>query len=333
MPLNRRQLMTGALATVAATTAALPLVGHRDRRRTPGTSGTRRPLLPQRRALEAHRLPEAPPGRVTARGWLAGQLKLQLDGLCGRYEEFSHFLDFSATGWVRPELGGWEEVPYWLRGYTDLAIVTGDAKALASVRRWFDAILATQQSDGFFGPKALRTSLNGGPDFWPFLPLVQALRSWQEYSGDARIIPFLSRFFRYMNTQGPGAFNTSWIALRWGDGLDSVFWLYNRTGDAFLMDLADKIHTYGADWGDNLVNPHNVNIAQGFREPAQYALRSGSAQDTRDTYGTYGKAMDQYGQFPAEASPATRTPAPGTATPARASRPAGSSSSWPATSC
>ncbi|SCE42457.1 hypothetical protein GA0115253_105202 [Streptomyces sp. Termitarium-T10T-6] len=72
---------------------------------------------------------------MTAHGWLAGQLKLQLEGLCGRYEEFSHFLDFTATGWVRPERGGWEEVPYWLRGYADLAIVTGDATALATTRR------------------------------------------------------------------------------------------------------------------------------------------------------------------------------------------------------
>ncbi|WTI79163.1 glycoside hydrolase family 127 protein [Streptomyces sp. NBC_00726] len=298
MPLNRRQLMTAALATVAATTAAgrWPATATAAEHRVRPTRGGH--YSPNAAPLHPTAFLRLPPGRVTARGWLAVQLKLQLDGLCGRYEEFSHFLDFSATGWVRPELGGWEEVPYWLRGHTDLAIVTGDAKALAAVRRWFDAILATQQSDGFFGPGALRISLNGGPDFWPFLPLVQALRSWQEYTGDARIIPFLSRFFRYMNAQGPGAFNTSWIALRRGDGLDSVFWLYNRTGDVFLLDLADKIHTYGADWGDNLVDPHNVNIAQGFREPAQYALRSGSAQDTRDTYGTYGKAMDLYGQFP-----------------------------------
>ncbi|MFE6000599.1 RICIN domain-containing protein [Streptomyces sp. NPDC056454] len=298
MPLNRRQLITTAVATAVATgtasrwaTAATP-----ERHRVAAAPGGH--YSPNAAPLHPTAFLKLPPGKVKARGWLAGQLRLQLEGLCGRYEEFSHFLDFTATGWVRPDRGGWEEVPYWLRGYADLAIVTGDTAALATTRRWMDAILATGQSDGFFGPKALRTSLNGGPDFWPFLPLIQALRSWQEYSGDTRIIPFLSRFFRYMGAQGPGAFDSSWIALRWGDGLDSAMWLYNRTGDAFLLDLVDKIHRYGADWGDNLVNPHNVNIAQGFREPAQFALRSGSATDTRNTYGTYAKAMDGYGQFP-----------------------------------
>ncbi|MFH8919115.1 beta-L-arabinofuranosidase domain-containing protein, partial [Streptomyces sp. NPDC017851] len=298
MHLNRRQLLTGALLTAATATAGgrwattATASGHT----APAARGGH--YSPNAAPLHPTAFLRLPPGRVTARGWLAGQLRLQLDGLCGRYEEFSHFLDFTTSGWVHPDRDGWEELPYWLRGYTDLAIVTGDATALAATRRWMDAVLATQQPDGFFGPKSLRTSLNGGPDFWPFLPLVQALRSWQEYTGDARIVPFLSRFFRFMSVQGRGAFDTSWIALRWGDGLDSVFWLFNRTGETFLLDLADTIHRYGADWGDNLVDPHNVNIAQGFREPAQYPLRSGRAQDTRDTYGTYARAMTPYGQFP-----------------------------------
>lgn len=253
MPLNRRHVLTGALATVA-TTATTATTGRWATTATAagGRSAAARGghYSPNAAPLHPTAFLKLPPGRITARGRLAGQLRLQLDGLCGRYEELSHFLDFGTSGWVCPDRGGWEEVPYWLRGYADLAIVTGDATAPAASRRWIDAILATQQSDGFFGPRSLRTSLGGGPDFWPFLPLIQALRSWQEYSGDNRIIPFLSRFFRYMYAQGPGAFDTSWTALRWGDGLDSVFWLFNRTGDTFLLDLADKIHRYGADWGD-----------------------------------------------------------------------------------
>ncbi|MFD4542080.1 RICIN domain-containing protein [Streptomyces bauhiniae] len=238
------------------------------------------------------------PGSITARGWLAGQLKLQLEGLCGRYDQRSHFLDFDASGWVHPEKPGWEELPYWLRGFVPLAIATGNADALARARRWIDAVLATQQSDGFFGPRGLRTSLDGGPDFWPFLPLLMALRTWQEYAGDQRIIPFLTRFLSFMNAQGKGAFDHSWIATRWGDGLDVALWLHDRTGDAFLLDLADKMHTWGADWTGPLPTPHNVNIAQGFREPAQYARRSGSSSDTGATYRTYDQVLGTYGQFP-----------------------------------
>jgi hypothetical protein len=298
VPLNRRQFVTSALAaTIAVTTSdrtasavARPMAGV-----APAPGGL---YTPNAEPLRPTAFLKLPPGSVTARGWLAGQLRLQLDGLCGHYQETSHFLDFATSGWVHPERGGWEEVPYWLRGYVDLAAVTGDATALATSRRWIDAVLATQQPDGFFGPTALRTSLNNGPDFWPFLPLLQALRSWQEYSGDNRVVPFLTRFFRYMNAQGPGAFNSSWISVRWGDGLDSVFWLFNRTGQTFLLDLADKIHANGASWVNNLPSLHNVNIAQGFREPAQYALRTGSASLTQATYGDYDTVMRGYGQVP-----------------------------------
>ncbi|WP_326790040.1 beta-L-arabinofuranosidase domain-containing protein [Streptomyces sp. NBC_00151] len=256
--------------------------------------------VPQPRAetTPADAFQKLPPGSVAARGWLAGQLRLQLAGLCGTYENFSHFLDFSTTGWTHPEHDAWEEVPYWLRGYIPLAIATGDPHALTRSREWVDAILATQQSDGFFGPRGLRTALNGGPDFWPFLPLLQALRTHEEYTHDQRIVPFLVRFLRYMNAQGPGAFNASWVSYRWGDGLDIVVWLHRRTGEAFLLDLAAKMHSYGVDWTGATPSRHNVNIAQGFREPAQYGRLTGSADLTRATYQAYDAVMGAYGRFP-----------------------------------
>ncbi len=218
MPVTRRTLLGAGASGLGAAALGGPLA---------------RPASASPRAV-AGPLPDAfrrlPAGSVTPRGWLAGQLRLQLDGLCGRYEEISHFLDFGTTGWVHPDRPGWEELPYWLRGYVPLAVATGDTAALTNARRWIDAILATQQPDGFFGPRALRTSLGGGPDFWPYLPLLQALRSHEEFTGDERVVPFLLTFLRYMNAQGPGAFDTSWISYRWGDGLDIAVWLYRRTG-------------------------------------------------------------------------------------------------------
>ncbi|MGQ4511143.1 RICIN domain-containing protein [Streptomyces sp. DW26H14] len=239
-----------------------------------------------------------PPGSVTASGWLAGRLRAQLAGLNGRYQEISHFLDIRTSGWTVPANTGWEEVPYWLRGYGDLAYVTGDATALSGTEQWINGILATAQSDGFLGPTALRTSLNGGPDFWPYLPLVQALRSFQEYSGDARIVPALTAFFRYMHAQPGSCFASSWVSYRLADALDSIYWLFNRTGDSFLLDLADTLHANGANWVDNLPTPHNVNIAQGFREPALYAVRSGDSDLVQASYRGYDSVMGTYGQFP-----------------------------------
>ncbi|MFC6593925.1 RICIN domain-containing protein [Kitasatospora paranensis] len=308
MSLTRRQLLTATGATLGALTLGLRLSPSYAAGLPPAAGGL---YSPNAAPLHPTALLRLPPDAVRPAGWLAGQLALQLAGLCGRYAEISHFLDLTTTGWAHPERDGWEEVPYWLRGYVDLAVVTRDATALATARRWIEAILATQQSDGWFGPRALRTSLGGGPDFWPFLPLLQALRSWYEYTADSRILPFLTAFLRFMNAQGPGAFNQSWVSVRWGDGLDTVVWLYNRTRDAFLIDLMDTIHRNGANWTSSIPSWHNVNIAQGFREPAQYAQRSGLASDTSAAYRTYDTVLGQYGQFPGGGFAADESARPG----------------------
>ena len=254
--------------------------------------------VPNRAPLQPVPFQKLPPGAVRAGGWLAQQLALQVDGLCGRYDEVSDFLDFETNGWVHPELHAWEELPYWLRGLGDLGHVTGDTAILAKARRWIDGILATQAADGWFGPVSLRTSLDGGPDFWPGMPLLDALRSWHEYAGDERVLPFMTAYLRFQNTQPPEVFNRSWGAYRWGDNIDSAYWLYNRTGDEWLLDLVAKMHSGSADYVGGIPTWHNVNIAQGFREPLQYSLLSGETTHAEATYRNYATVMRQYGQFP-----------------------------------
>ncbi|HTF09877.1 MAG TPA: RICIN domain-containing protein [Asanoa sp.] len=286
MPLDRRRLLAAGL-----TAAGGSLLLARPASAAPQYPTNRAPLRPAA-------FLRLPPGAVRAQGWLATQLSRQVTGLCGQYAATSHFLRFDATGWTNPALGGWEEVPYWLRGYVELGYVTGDATVLAQAQRWMDAVLRTQAADGFFGPAALRTSLNGHVDLWPHMPMLHALRSHAEYTGDTRATPFLTRFFAYANNQPAAVFRDGWGTWRWGDTIDVVYWLYNRTGDAFLLDLVRKIHANSADWRHGLPNMHNVNITQGFREPAQYWVLSGDAADRTATYTLYDQVQRDYGQFP-----------------------------------
>jgi DUF1680 family protein len=302
MAISRRALLRGSALTAAAlyagpaalrgTAASAAVKGAAV---SPAAGGL---YTPNAAPLAPTAFLRLPPGSVKPAGWLAGELQLELDGLCGKYEDTSHFLDTSTTGWLNPSQIGWEEVPYWLRGYGDLGYVTGDATTLSNAASWIDGILATQDSDGFFGPTELRTSLNDGPDFWPYMPLLQALRTHQEYTGDSRIIPAMTAFAQYMNAQNGSVFSSSWISFRVADGLDSLFWLYNRTGDDFLLTLADTMHSNSANWLDNLPTPHNVNLSQGFREPAVYAQRSGQSGMTQDSYQNYSAILGTYGQYP-----------------------------------
>ena len=254
--------------------------------------------VPNREPLQPVPFQKLPPGAIEPRGWLAQQLDLQVKGLCGRYDEVSDFLVYETNGWVDPAQGAWEELPYWLRGFGDLGYVTGDTGVLTRTERWINGILGTQAADGWFGPERLRTSLEGGPDFWPGMPLLGALRSWFEFTGDERVIPFMSRYLAFQNTQPAEVFNRSWGAFRWGDNIDSAYWLYNRTGDAWLLDLVHKMHAGSADYVSGIPNWHNVNLAQGFREPLQYGLLATDPRYAAATYRNYATIMELYGQFP-----------------------------------
>ncbi|QQQ73556.1 RICIN domain-containing protein [Saccharothrix sp. 6-C] len=294
MSIRRRTFLTAGTAA-ALTSGAGTALGAAP----PPATAQAGPFYPAHRApLRPAAFLRLPPGAVRARGWLATQLDKQLDGLNGRLQEVSHFLRFDATGWVRPELGGWEEVPYWLRGYGDLGYVTGDARVLGDTQRWVEAVLATQAADGFFGPSALRGSLNGHADLWPHMPMLHALRSWAEFHDDTRVDRALTRFFAFTARQPDAVFADGWGATRWGDTIDVVLWLYNRTGDTALLDLTRRIHRFSASWTGDLPTLHNVNIAQGFREPAQFSVLSGDDADRAAAYRNYDTVMRRYGQFP-----------------------------------
>ena len=253
---------------------------------------------PNRAPLAPTAFLKLPPGAVTPKGWLRHQLDLQVNGLCGRYPEVSDYLKYDGNGWVDPTSNsGWEEVTYWLRGLADLGYVTGDAKTTALANKWITGMIASQQPDGWFGPKGARTALDGDPDFWPHMPALYAIRSYQEVTGDPKVLPFLTKFFQFQNAQKPETFGKSWAGYRWADNVDAIYWLYNRTGDAFLLDLVQKIHANAYDWTNGPPNLHNVNFAQGFREPAQYGVLARDPKFLHATQRQYDGVMAEFGQM------------------------------------
>ncbi|HEY0718176.1 MAG TPA: RICIN domain-containing protein, partial [Streptosporangiaceae bacterium] len=237
-----------------------------------------------------------PPDAVRAQGWLSTQLQNQLAGLNGQMTYVSHFLQPSTCGWITPSQYGWEEAPYWLRGYANLGYVTGDQPTIAAATQWLTRTIATQQASGFFGPDNVATSLGGGFDPWPYMPMLRAVTSYAEYSGDTRVVPFLTRFFGYLAGQPTSQISNGWGYSRWAEMMDSVLWLYNRTGDSLLLSLLTRIHQNSANWmTSSLPTLHNVNLAEGFREPAVYGQLGGSSY-TQGTYNSYAQFMSTWGQ-------------------------------------
>ncbi|MFA5326506.1 MAG: beta-L-arabinofuranosidase domain-containing protein, partial [Prolixibacteraceae bacterium] len=156
-----------------------------------------------------------------------------------------------------------------------------------------------QKPGGWFGPEV--RSDKGNLDFWPNMIVLFTLQNYYEYSHDQRVIDFMTNYFKYEMTVPDDAFlSTYWENSRGGDNLYSVYWLYNLTGDKFLLDLGEKIHRNTANWEQKstLPNWHNVNIAQCFREPATYFMQSGDSTDRSATYNDYFLIRRTFGQVP-----------------------------------
>ena len=166
------------------------------------TSGENGFYTSNRAPLVPSPLIKLPIGSITPQGWLRHQLELEANGMTGHLEEISPWCKFDGNAWVSPEgkgHSGWEELPYWLKGYGDLGYVLKDEKIIKEARRWIDGVLASQEADGYFGPRANKTGLDGKPDLWPNMLMLNALQSFYEATGDERVLPFMTKYCRWLN--------------------------------------------------------------------------------------------------------------------------------------
>lgn len=252
----------------------------------------RSPLLP----LHFIKLPV---GDVKPQGWLFRYLELQKEGLTGQLGEISAWLDKQNNAWLGTgDDYGWEEVPYWLKGYGNIGYILGDKKMIEETKVWLEAVFKSQREDGYYGPYIER---NGKPDLWGNMIMNWCLQSYYEYSSDPRVIELMTNYFKWQLDLSDDLFlKDYWENSRGGDNLISIYWLYNITGDEFLIELAEKTHRNTADWTQrsSLPNWHNVNIAQSFREPATYYMLSKDSTDLRATYNVHHLIRNTFGQVP-----------------------------------
>jgi len=235
-------------------------------------------------------------------GWLKKQLQLQCSGLMGNLGEISIWLSKNDNAWLNKDgkgKFGWEELPYWLKGYGDIAYMLKDEKMLRETKFWINAVINNQRPNGDFGPA--NETAPGRRDLWGNMPMLWCLQSYYEYSKDPRVLTLMERYFKFELTVPDNLFlKDYWENSRGGDNLLSVYWLYNRTGEKWLLDLATKIDKNTANWRqkEKLPNWHNVNVAQSFREPATYYMQSNNPADLQATYDDFNLIRKLYGQVP-----------------------------------
>ncbi len=185
-----------------------------------------------------------PLGSIKPAGWLKDQLRLQADGLSGHLDEF--WPDIKDSAWFGGKAEGWERVPYWLDGLVPLAYLLDDPALEAKVKKAIDSILEHQQPDGWLGP--VGDSQKHKPyDIWPLFPLFKALTQYQEATGDPRIVPAMLKCCHKIDEVISKQPMYSWARFRVADLAVSLYWLYDRTKERWLLDLARRAFAQSHD--------------------------------------------------------------------------------------
>lgn len=278
------------------------------------------------RGLMQNALMPLPLGSIRPQGWLHTQLRIQGDGLTGHLDEF--WPDLAESAWIGGKGEGWERGPYWLDGLVPLAFLLDDERLKQKAHHWMTSILDRQQADGWLGP--IHDVTYGYPyDPWPVFVLLKAMTQYQEATGDQQVMVAIERCLRKLQAlldQQPLA---SWAMLRSTELALSVYWLYERTDEAWLLDFAQVVRQQSFDWlalyqdfpytarqPQWIFQAHVVNTAMALKYPAVWSRLSHDPHDrqgvhlmleTLDTY--HGQAT---GIFSGDEVLAGKNPSQGT---------------------
>ncbi len=186
-----------------------------------------------------------PLGSIRPSGWLLRQLRIQADGLSGHLDEF--WPDVGESQWFGGKAEGWERAPYWLDGVIPLAWILDDEPLKARITRYVDFIVTHQRADGWYGPYP-EDAVAKRYDMWAILLANKVLVQYHEATGDARVLDAVVKSLRAMLAGLDRTPLYGWGRFRWYEGLVSVFYVYERTREPWLLELAMKLREQGVDF-------------------------------------------------------------------------------------
>lgn len=252
-----------------------------------------------------------PLGTIKPMGWLRNQLRIQADGLTGHLEE--HWADVGPdNGWIGGTGESWERGPYYVDGLLPLAYLLEDEQLIAKANRWVEWSLASQQDSGQFGPERIETvnhDVNKNQDWWHYMIVLKVMTQYEEATSDERIVPFLTKFFKYVHRTIEEQPLDGWARARGAEMLLCILWTYKRTMDDFLLELAQIVAEQTLDWTDIFHDfpfwrkveqwdwrTHVVNVAMGLKTPGIRYQMNGNPKERDAVHRGIDSLMTYHGQ-------------------------------------
>lgn len=245
-----------------------------------------------------------PTKAIKPKGWLADQLKIQLESLSGNLDTF--WPDIQDSAWIGGEAEGWERMPYWLDGVIPLAWLTEDTGFQKRLTGYMDYIIEHQHEDGWLGPRV--EDKKEAADVWSQALALKMLVVFHDATGDERVQGCVEKALRKMDRHIDANPLNKWGQFRWFEFLISIYWLYERTEEQWLIDLAVKFQAQGFNWQSFFKNwplteptekgrwnfaGHVVNNAMAIKESGLCWRLTGEEADRQEPY----SMMEQLDRF------------------------------------
>ncbi len=238
---------------------------------------------------------ELPLGAIAPKSWLKEQLERMASGMTGNLDDIYPEVVGESNGWLGGDGDGWERGPYWIDGLLPLAYILDDKDLKAKVRPWIEWTLTHQTKEGYIGPIPFKNEpepiagLQRGQrkDWWPKMVMLKILQQYYNATEDHRVIEVLTKYFKYQLRELPKRpldDLTFWANRRGADNLQVIYWLYNITGDGFLLELGDIVHQQTFPWTSVFLNGNkgkNDSVAPyGYFRIKKYPFDSSEIQNT-----------------------------------------------------
>jgi len=246
-----------------------------------------------------------PLGSILPSGWLKNQLHIQAEGLSGHLDKF--WPDISDSAWFGGKADSWERAPYWLDGAVPLAFLLNDEDLKDRVSKYMDMVIGNQDESGWISPAEESAQY----DLWAIFLVLKPLIQYHEATGDERVPEVVKKTLRWVEGHIDRRPLFNWGQFRWFESLLSIYWLYERTQEDWLLDLAAKLHAQGFDWGDFFKRfpltgitakgkwtymGHVVNNAMAVKSPALWWRLTGEDCDRQMVYEMIAKQDKYHGQ-------------------------------------
>lgn len=174
-------------------------------------------------------------------------LQKQMKGLTGHIEVAGY--PFDSVEWGKEdkigkdELYTWgstwwayEQTAYWIDGFIRCAILLRDKSALKRAETIIYTVFQNADPDGYIGPKFLK-EVKDGYTRWPHVVFFRAVMALYEYNQDETILGRLTR--HYLDCPVDYAYACGRDILN----VEIMLWLYEKTGNRELLNLAVKSYT------------------------------------------------------------------------------------------